>query len=93
LFIKRSAKKQTFGGDSMARRNISAGFNQISGFGLNMFSEDELYAIHCATLDVLQHTGIKIISKEAQDIYDGGGAIVDRKNNIGAFFEQLLTAE
>ena len=63
-------------------RNLKAGFNQHRGFGLSVFSEDELYAIHCATLEVLKNCGIKIYSKEAQDIYDGGGAFVDRKNSI-----------
>ncbi len=63
-------------------RNVKAGYSQYSGFGLNIFSDDELYAIHCATLDVLKNCGVKIYSKEAQDIYDGGGAIVDRKNNL-----------
>lgn len=62
--------------------NPRAGYNRLGGFGLNMFSDDELYAIHCATMHVLKNTGIKVNSKEAQDIYDGGGAIVDRKNNI-----------
>ena len=62
--------------------NPLAGFNGISGFGLNIFSDDELYAIHCATLDVLKNSGLKINSKEAQDIYQAGGCTVDRKNNI-----------
>lgn len=64
------------------RRSLKAGYRRYDGFGLNVFSEDELYAIHYATLEVLKNTGIKILSREAQDIYDGGGAIVDRKNNI-----------
>ena len=63
-------------------RNIKAGYIQHSGFGLSAFSDDELFAIHCATLDVLKNCGIKIYSSEAQDIYDGGGAVVDRNNNI-----------
>jgi trimethylamine--corrinoid protein Co-methyltransferase len=62
--------------------NPYAGQNLLNGFGLHVFSEDELYAIHCATLHVLQHTGIKILSKEAQDIYDGGGAYVERRTNM-----------
>jgi trimethylamine--corrinoid protein Co-methyltransferase len=63
-------------------KNLKAGYSQITGCGLNMISEDELYAIHCATLDVLKNTGIKVVSKEAQEIFHGGGAIVDGKNNI-----------
>lgn len=63
------------------KRNLKAGCKQMSGFGLNMFTDDELYAIHCSTLDVLWHTGLKVTSKEAQDIFDGGGAIVERETN------------
>lgn len=63
-------------------RNLQAGINQISGIGLNVFSDDELFAIHCATLEVLQYTGVKVESKEAQDIFDGGGAYVDRKTKM-----------
>jgi len=63
-------------------RNLKAGYIQHSGFGLSVFSDDELYAIHCATLDVLKNCGVKIANREAQDIFDGGGATVDRKNNI-----------
>lgn len=63
------------------KRNLRAGFRQYGGFGLNVLSDDELYAIHCATLDVLWHTGVRITSKEAQDIFDAGGAIVERSTN------------
>jgi len=63
-------------------RNLKAGCRRIDGFGLNVFSEDELYAIHCATLDVLKNAGIKIYSKEAQNVFYDGGAVVDRENNI-----------
>lgn len=63
-------------------RNLKAGYIQHSGFGLSVFSDDELYAIHCATLEVLRDCGIRIYSREAQEIYAGGGASVDRKNNI-----------
>ena len=63
-------------------RNVKAGYSQYNGFGLNVFSDDELYAIHCATLDVLKNYGIKIFSKDAQDIYAEGGATVDRENDI-----------
>jgi trimethylamine--corrinoid protein Co-methyltransferase len=58
--------------------------------GLQMFSDDELYAIHCATLDVLQDTGVRVMSKEAQDIYDGGGAIVERETSMVRFPPYLV---
>ena len=63
-------------------RNIKAGYSQLGGFGLNVFTDDELYAIHCATLEVLKTSGMKIFSKEAQDIYAEAGATVDRENDI-----------
>lgn len=63
-------------------RNFQVGMNRIDGFGLNALTEDELYAIHCAILEVLQYTGLKVDSEEAQDIFDGGGCYVDRKENI-----------
>ncbi len=66
----------------MARRNLRARANSLNGLGLSILSEDDLFAIHCATLDVLFHTGIKVGSKEAQDLFEGRGAIVDRKTKI-----------
>lgn len=49
------------------------------GFGLLMFSKDELDAIHWATLQVLEKTGIKVQSEEALEIFHGEGAWVDKK--------------
>lgn len=63
-------------------RNRHAGFNRIDGFGVNVFSNDELYAIHCATLDILHHVGVRVDSKEAQELFASGGANVDPKTNI-----------
>lgn len=63
-------------------RNLQAGFSRIDGMGLNMFTEDELFALHCATLDVLKNTGVKVDSQEARDIFHGGGAIVDDKTKM-----------
>lgn len=63
-------------------RSIKAGHSRTAGMGLNMFSDDDLFAVHCATLEVLWHTGVKVEDKEAQDIFDGGGAVVDRKKEL-----------
>lgn len=61
---------------------LQAGISKIAGMGLQVFSDDELYAIHCATLDVLQNSGIKVISTEAQGIFVAGGATVDPGTTI-----------
>ena len=62
--------------------NTNTGKKLSQGFGLDSFSDDELYKIHQATLDVLEKTGIVIETKEALDIFDGAGAHVDRKTRI-----------
>lgn len=63
-------------------KSLQAGASSFSGMGLQLFSEDELYAIHCATIDVLQNTGIKVISEEAQEIFADGGAFIEPENSI-----------
>jgi trimethylamine--corrinoid protein Co-methyltransferase len=53
----------------------------MEGWGLNMFTDDELYEIHLATLDVLQNYGVGVHCEEALDIFEAGGAYVDREKN------------
>jgi trimethylamine--corrinoid protein Co-methyltransferase len=55
------------------------------GFSVNVFTDDELYEIHLATLEVLQKTGVFVQDEEAREIFDGGGAIVDRERNVVKF--------
>jgi trimethylamine---corrinoid protein Co-methyltransferase len=59
-----------------------AGYKSIEGMSLNLFSDDELFEIHCATLQVLNETGVRVLAKDAQDLFDGGGCRVDKKTNI-----------
>lgn len=61
---------------------LKAGYKEIRGIGLNILTEDELFAIHCATLEVLQSVGVRVISQEAQDIFGDNGCLVDRKKQI-----------
>lgn len=67
------------------KRNLHAGKKQSGGFSLGVFTEDELYEIHLATLEVMQHAGIFVEDEEAQDILHGGGCIVDREKKIVKF--------
>lgn len=71
-------------------RNAHALITRTGGFGINVFSPDELYSIHCATLDVLQHVGVRVDSKEAREIFASGGAIVDPKTNIVKFSPYIV---
>lgn len=52
------------------------------GFGLHSLTDDKLYEIHLATLNVLENTGVFIDTEEALEVFDGAGAQVDRKTNI-----------
>lgn len=69
----------------MGRKNARAGYNQLSGFGVNMFTDDELYALHLSTLEVLNDVGIGVKSPVAQEALAAVGCIVDKKNNIVHF--------
>ena len=64
------------------KRNLHAGKRLSGGLRLQVFTDDELDEIHLATLEVLEKTGLFIGDDEALDVFDGGGAIVDRKNKI-----------
>lgn len=62
--------------------NTNTGKKLNQGFGLDSFSDAELYEIHLATLEVLEKTGLFIETDEALEIFDGAGAEVDRGNKI-----------
>jgi trimethylamine---corrinoid protein Co-methyltransferase len=66
----------------MARRNPKAGMNLHSGFSLKTFSNDELKAIHNASLQVFRDTGIKVENDEAVELYKLAGANVEKYENF-----------
>ena len=55
---------------------------RTTGFSLPLLSDDELEEIHRATLEILEYTGVFIASDEALEIFESGGAWVDRETNI-----------
>ncbi len=65
----------------MSRRSFKSSGSSYDGFGLNVFSNDSMDAIHNATLEVLWQEGIRTECKLAQEIYASGGCTVDAKNN------------
>jgi len=48
---------------------------------INFLSQDELDAIHNASLEVLENAGIKVMSDKALDILKKAGAKVDYEAN------------
>ncbi len=72
------------------RRNLHAGKRQSGGFSLNVFSDDELYEIHLATLEVLEKTGVFVEDPEALAVFDGGGAHIDSAKKVVKFPPYLV---
>jgi len=66
-------------------RNLLAGKKSYGGFSLNIFTDDECYEIHLATLEVLKHTGIFVEDDEAMTVLGDHGAEVDRKKKVVKF--------
>ncbi len=65
------------------KRISRSGIRTTAGFGLAAFSRDELESIHYATLQILQDTGIKVLSESALEIFHGGGCEIERFEGYG----------
>ena len=72
------------------KRNLHDGKRQSGGFSLNVFSDDELYEIHLATLEVLEKTGVFVEDPEALAVFDGGGAHIDPAKKVVKFPPYLV---
>lgn len=64
------------------KRNLPSGYSTYTGFNVQMFSDYELESIHEATLEVLEKTGVFFESVHALDLFEKGGACVDREHKI-----------
>ena len=62
-------------------RGLQPGINTRQGWGIDIFTDDELHEIHMATLDVLSNYGVKVYNREALEIFDGAGAQVSSERN------------
>lgn len=76
----------------MAEFNLRTGGVSSRGFGLSGLSDDDVAAIHGATLDVLERTGVFVESDEALDIFADGGCSVDRECHIVKIPPSLVEA-
>lgn len=64
------------------RPGLFAGKNRTWGLSLNILSEDELEDIHLGTLELLEKTGIFVENNEALDLFENGGAAVNRQSKM-----------
>ena len=74
----------------MAQCNAFAGFNYLEGVELNLFTRDELKAIHYATMEVLMNPGIQVSDAEARKIFKENGCEVDDKTQVVKIPEYLV---
>jgi trimethylamine--corrinoid protein Co-methyltransferase len=75
---------------SVVKKDLYSDIAASSGFGFNVFTEDEIDKIHLATLEVLEKTGLYVGAPEAMDILEDGGAKVDREKKIAKFPPHLV---
>jgi len=61
---------------------LFAGRGLSFGLNLQILSDDEVEEIHLATLDVLEYSGIFVDYPEALDLFEAGGARVDREKKM-----------
>lgn len=66
-------------------RGPSASSEGYSGWGLRMYTDDQLEAIHEMTLEVLRLTGVEVHLDEALDVLEEGGCIVNRDSKVVKF--------
>ncbi|MBY9011760.1 MAG: trimethylamine methyltransferase family protein [Candidatus Lokiarchaeota archaeon] len=57
---------------------------------IEVFTKDELEAIHSASMTLLSEVGIKVDAKDARDLLKEGGAESDEKTNFVKFPESLV---
>lgn len=63
-------------------RQLFPGRRPLEGVSLELFSEDDLRALHYATMDVFINTGIQVSDAEARAIFKEGGCLVDEKTMV-----------
>ena len=55
--------------------------NLVSGMGLNIFSQDELWTIHKGACHILKHTGVLVEMEEAAERFSSAGTQVVKKGS------------
>lgn len=64
------------------KRNLHAGKIASGGFSLNTLSDDEVYDIHLASLEILEKTGIFVEDEDALTGFGDAGAVIDKEKKM-----------
>jgi len=57
---------------------------------LSLLTQNELYQIHSATIEILEKTGVKVFSEDALSLLSDAGAKVDSKSKLVKIQERLI---
>jgi trimethylamine--corrinoid protein Co-methyltransferase len=74
----------------MSARLIKHGRRGASGGKFKILKNEQIRAIHYATLEILWETGINVKSEEGLQILDEGGADIDYKKQIAKIPQHLI---
>lgn len=74
----------------MAQNNAVAGSRTLNGVELNLFTTEELKAIHYATMEVMQTPGIQVSDAEARQIFKENGCEVNEETQVVKIPEFLI---
>ena len=66
----------------MSKCNAFAATKSLNGIEFELFTQDELKAIHEATIDVLSEPGIQVSDANARAVFKENGCLVDEKTKI-----------
>ena len=66
------------------------GKSVLNGATLDFFTQDDLLAIHNATIDVLSDTGVLVVDEEARTIFKDAGCEVDDNKQIVKIPEHII---
>ena len=84
---RRAARAESASEDNSVFRNLSNPYRPIE-----VFSEDQIEAIHDTSLTMLEETGLKVLWPEARAIYKAGGAEVD-EGELRVRFDRSMILE
>lgn len=62
--------------------NVKVGFEGLQAPLIRFLSNDQLYEIHLATLEILDRVGVRVDEPEARELLKNAGAWVNEENNI-----------
>jgi len=74
----------------MSMPRVTAGFEELRGLRLEIFTMDEIREIDYATMDVLSTVGVYVSDPKAREVFKKAGCLVDEKTKVVRIPEYLV---